>query len=226
MPLLAAAALLPPVVTVADHVVPGAGDHGLALGFVSLVVVALVLLRVGDLLRIARGQAAVVERLADTDPLTGLPNRRAWDAQVARSFVAAHASGAAVAVAIVDLDRFKAFNDAHGHDGGDALLVAAASAWREALPGAFLARWGGEEFTVLLVGASAEEAAVRLHAVHAAVPHGQTCSIGVAQWDGSEVPPAALARADRALYRAKADGRDRTVVDRGRGVHPAVPVAG
>jgi diguanylate cyclase (GGDEF)-like protein len=186
----------------------------LAVG--SVVVLGLLLARVWDLLRVVRTQAAVVERLADTDPLTGLPNRRAWDAQVSRSFVAARNTGAPVSVAIVDLDHFKKYNDAHGHDGGDALLVEAAMAWRAALPGAFIARWGGEEFTVLLVGASAEQAAARLRAVHTSVPADQTCSIGVAQWDGSEVPPAALARADKALYRAKDGGRDRTVVDTGR----------
>jgi diguanylate cyclase (GGDEF)-like protein len=219
LPVLAAAAVLPSVAVVGQVAVNGDGPQRLSLLLLatgSIVVLLLLLARVWDLLRVVRTQAAVVERLADTDPLTGLPNRRAWDAHVARTFVAARTTGAVVSVAIVDLDHFKKFNDTHGHDGGDGLLVAAALAWRSALPDAFLARWGGEEFTVLLVGADAEEAALRLRAVHASVPGAQTCSIGVAQWDGSEVPPAALARADKALYRAKGEGRDRTVVDTGR----------
>ncbi|MBB2901132.1 diguanylate cyclase (GGDEF)-like protein [Kineococcus radiotolerans] len=211
LPLLAAAALAPPVVLVVEHAVLDV-DHGLALGLVAAVVVALVLVRLADLLRVLHGQAEVVAQLAGTDPLTGLPNRRAWDAEVDRVFARAAADpGLAVTVAIVDLDRFKAYNDAHGHDGGDDLLVTAARAWRGVLPGAFLARWGGEEFAVLLPGLDADRAGEVLRAVHAAVPHGQTCSIGVATWDRAEVPPAVLARADAALYRAKRTGRDRTV---------------
>ncbi|WP_432562445.1 GGDEF domain-containing protein [Kineococcus sp. SYSU DK003] len=219
LPVLALAAVLPSAAVVAEVAIAGEGPERLPLLLLatgSVLVLALLLARVGDLLRVVRTQAAVVERLADTDPLTGLPNRRAWDAEVARTFVAARATGAPVQVAIVDLDHFKEFNDTRGHDGGDALLVAAAAAWRAALPGAFIARWGGEEFTVLLLGADAEQAALRLRGVHAGVPDHQTCSIGVAQWNGSEVPPAALARADKALYRAKGEGRDRTVVDDGR----------
>ncbi|PRY14067.1 GGDEF domain-containing protein [Kineococcus rhizosphaerae] len=216
LPLLGTAALLPPLAGVLEHLVPGAGDHGVALGIVTVVVVALVLVRLWDLLRVTRSQAALVERLAETDPLTGLPNRRAWDAEVARVFASARAGGP-VSVAIVDLDHFKAYNDTRGHDGGDDLLVRAARAWTHALPGVFLARWGGEEFTVLLPGVAAHTALGVLRAVHDSVPDGQTCSIGVATWDGAEVPPAVLARADAALYRAKRTGRDRTVVDGG---HP------
>ena len=217
LPLLAAAALLPPAALVVEHLVPQDQDHGLALGLATLVVVALVLVRVADLLRILRGQAVVVARQAGTDPLTGLPNRRAWSAEVDHVF--ARAGGdprTPLTVAIVDLDHFKAYNDAHGHEGGDDFLVAAARAWQRVLPGVFLARWGGEEFTLLLPGLDAAAAVAVLRAVHEAVPHGQTCSIGVATWDRSEVPPAVLARADAALYRAKRTGRDRTVVAGGR----------
>jgi diguanylate cyclase (GGDEF)-like protein len=212
LPLLAVAALLPPVAIVIEHAFHE-GDHALALGFATIIVVGLVLLRVWDLLRIVRGQAAVVERLADTDPLTGLPNRRAWDAEVARTFATGQP---VVTVAIVDLDHFKAFNDTHGHEGGDDLLVAAAHLWGQALPGVFIARWGGEEFTLLLPGVGGSAAIGLLRAVHERVPRGQTCSIGVATWNGAEVPPAVLARADAALYRAKRTGRNRTVLAGGR----------
>jgi diguanylate cyclase (GGDEF)-like protein len=227
LPLLAVAALLPPAALVVEHLVPGGHDRGLALGLVTVVVVALVLVRVGDLLRVLRGQADVVARLAGTDPLTGLPNRRAWDAELDHVFARARCDpGLPVTVAIVDLDRFKAYNDTHGHDGGDDFLVAAARAWQRALPGVFVARWGGEEFTVLLPGLDPDAAVAALRAVHEAVPHGQTCSIGVATWDGAEVPPAVLARADAALYRAKRTGRDRTVCAERRGGDGTLPAAG
>ena len=209
LPVLTGAALLPPAAIVAGELglLP---RHALELTVGSLLVLVLVLLRVWTLLALVRDQAEVVARLADTDPLTGLPNRRCWDAEVARCFAAAHLGGGPVTVAIVDLDHFKAYNDARGHDGGDTLLRDAATAWTRALPDAFVARWGGEEFTVLLPGCDAERALVLLDRVHDAVPDGQTCSIGIAQWDRSEVPPATLTRADRALYRAKAGGRDRS----------------
>jgi len=209
LPVLTGAALLPPGAIVAGElgVLP---QHALELTVGSLLVLVLVLLRVWTLLTLVRHQAEVVARLADTDPLTGLPNRRCWDAEVARCFAAAHREGGPVTVAIVDLDHFKAYNDARGHDGGDTLLQDVAAAWTRVLPGTFVARWGGEEFTVLLPGCDAAQALALLERVHDAVPDGQTCSIGIAQWDRSEVPPATLTRADRALYRAKAHGRDRT----------------
>ncbi len=212
LPVLGVAAVALPLASLADELLDlGGYDHGPWLQAGTVVVVLLVLVRLSGLLRAVQAQRSEVERLAETDPLTGLPNRRAWDATVARAFVAARAAGTPMTVAIVDLDRFKQYNDAHGHDGGDDLLREAARAWTGSLPGAFLARWGGEEFTVLLA-CGAQEAVQRLAAVHRGVPDGQTCSIGVATWDGAEVPMAVLARADQALYRAKRTGRDRTVV--------------
>jgi diguanylate cyclase (GGDEF)-like protein len=163
-----------------------------------------------------------LERGSDTDPLTGLPNRRAWDDEVARVFARAVAEGQGtpITVAIVDLDHFTAFNDTFGHDGGDDLLVSLARRWSQALPGVFLARWGGEEFTLLLPGVGATSVIERLHAVHGSLPRGQTCSIGAATWNGAEVPPAVLARADDALHRAKRSGRNRTVVAGDRDTAP------
>lgn len=72
-----------------------------------------------------------------------------------------------------------------------------------------IARWGGEEFAMALPGSTAGQAAAALDRLRAVVPQGQTCSFGVATWDGSETIQACLARADAALYRAKAAGRDR-----------------
>jgi diguanylate cyclase (GGDEF)-like protein len=86
--------------------------------------------------------------MASTDPLTGLPNRRAWDARVSHALKA----GQRFTVAMLDFDRFKEFNDTHGHPAGDRLLKETAACWREQLrAGDMLARLGGEEFGLLLL---------------------------------------------------------------------------
>lgn len=153
---------------------------------------------------------ARVRELATTDTLTGLPNRRAWDERAVGA--AGRDRRAPTCVAIIDLDRFKAFNDTHGHDGGDELLVAAAKAWAEVIrDDDLLVRWGGEEFALLLPATDAETARIVLERMQAATPLGQTFSAGIAVCgeDGAEGLATALRRADDALYRAKADGRAR-----------------
>jgi diguanylate cyclase (GGDEF)-like protein len=153
---------------------------------------------------------STVASLAASDPLTGLPNRRRWDEEAARMVARAERTGEPLTIALLDLDRFKAYNDAHGHQAGDRMLKEAAAAWREQLrAGDLLARWGGEEFAVALPGATAEQAAPVLERLRAATPDGETTSAGA----GSFTPGASLAelveRADQALYAAKAAGRDR-----------------
>jgi diguanylate cyclase (GGDEF)-like protein len=153
---------------------------------------------------------STVASLAASDPLTGLPNRRRWDEEAARMVARAERTGEPLTIALLDLDRFKAYNDAHGHQAGDRLLKAAAAAWRDQLrAGDLLARWGGEEFAIALPGATAEQAVPVLERLRAATPNGQTASAGA----GSFTPGASLAelveRADQALYTAKAAGRDR-----------------
>ena len=120
--------------------------------------------------------------------------------------------GAPLCVAVFDLDHFKAYNDGHGHPAGDALLAAAATAWRRELrPTDVLARYGGEEFAAVLPACSLADAHVVVERIRAATPHGQTVSAGIAQWNGTEDAPSLVARADAALYAAKAAGRDRAL---------------
>jgi diguanylate cyclase (GGDEF)-like protein len=156
---------------------------------------------------------ARLQSLAETDGLTGLPNRRTWDETIRAAVAAATRSGARLCVAVVDLDHFKRFNDEHGHQAGDRLLKAAAAAWRGALRETdTLARYGGEEFAVALPGCELEEAEVVLERLRRLTPEGLTCSIGLACWDGREADYELVARADAALYDAKRSGRDALVV--------------
>jgi len=151
--------------------------------------------------------------LARTDALTALPNRRAWDEALAAALVRASAGGQALALAIIDLDEFKRFNDRYGHAAGDAMLRRAADAWRSTLRSAdVLARYGGEEFAVLLPGCAISTAVQLLERLRVATPHPQTCSVGVAGWTIGDSPKVLMARADAALYEAKRQGRDRLAV--------------
>lgn len=151
--------------------------------------------------------------LAVRDPLTGVANRRRWDDELARELASARREGTGFCVAVLDLDGFKPYNDARGHQEGDRLLKAAASAWRAELRGTdTIARLGGDEFGVILPGAPAHGHRPVVDRLRAGVPCEQTCSAGIACWNGEEPGGALVARADAALYRAKREGGDRTVV--------------
>jgi diguanylate cyclase (GGDEF)-like protein/PAS domain S-box-containing protein len=153
-----------------------------------------------------------VEALAVTDALTGLPNRRVLDQQLPREFARARRLGSPLCLAIIDLDRFKAFNDANGHLAGDELLREGAIAWDSRLRAEdTIVRFGGEEFLVLMPGAAADDASEILERLRAATPGGQSCLAGLACWDLSESAEDLIGRADAALYRAKEEGRDRLV---------------
>ena len=153
-----------------------------------------------------------LEVAARTDDLTGLLNRRAWDEELGRELSRADRDGGALCVAILDLDRFKDYNDTHGHQGGDRFLKQIAGAWSQTLrAGDILARYGGEEFAVALPGTDLEHAQQMLERLRGCLPQGQTCSAGVCRWDGSESAESLTARADSALYAAKESGRDRIV---------------
>jgi diguanylate cyclase (GGDEF)-like protein len=156
-------------------------------------------------------QLARVRRLAETDPLTGLANRRAWDTVLEHSV--GPSTGGPIHVLMLDLDHFKRFNDLFGHPAGDRLLVGCAEAWDAALRGDDLvARLGGEEFGVLLMGTSPDEAVAVADRMRRLVPRDETVSVGVATWTPGESAADLVARADTALYAAKKAGRDRVVV--------------
>ena len=153
-----------------------------------------------------------VESLASSDALTGLPNRRALDEQLPRELARSRRGGVPLCLAIVDLDRFKAYNDSRGHLAGDQLLRRCAIAWDTTLRASdLLVRFGGEEFLVVLPEAPLDRAEEIVERLRAATPGTQTCSAGVALWDGVESIDELVARADAALYVAKAGGRDRMV---------------
>jgi diguanylate cyclase (GGDEF)-like protein/PAS domain S-box-containing protein len=154
-----------------------------------------------------------VENLARHDALTGLPNRRTLDEQVPREMARARRSDSPFCLAIVDIDRFKAFNDGHGHLAGDDLLRDCALAWDAELRGSdTIVRFGGEEFLVLLPDTDIGQASEIVERLRAATPGGQTCSAGIAAWDFAADLDELILSADRALYVAKEDGRDRLVV--------------
>nr|WP_269328522.1 GGDEF domain-containing protein [Kineosporia babensis] len=198
------------------------GDYSddIYLGIGSLILLALVVARIWDLVRVLHDQHAALARTARTDPLTGVANRRSWDFELARSMAATGAG--TLLVALLDLDHFKKYNDVQGHQGGDDLLREVARAWSLAIgPNGRIARWGGEEFAVALSCPDVESGVRTLDELRAVVPFGQTCSIGVAHWEGTQNAEEILHRADEALYRAKHDGRDRLVLWSAE-VHPAV----
>ncbi len=154
-----------------------------------------------------------MEHLALTDELTGLPNRRAWDQGLRRELARAKRQGDQICVALLDLDHFKAFNDDHGHQAGDAVLRQVAESWSARLrAGDLLARYGGEEFALAVAAWSTEAAVQVIERLREATPGGLTCSAGAAGVKPGETPDEVIGRADKALYEAKRGGRDRTVV--------------
>jgi diguanylate cyclase (GGDEF)-like protein len=159
-------------------------------------------------------RADVIEQLTDealTDPLTRVANRRAWDAELENALSVTQP----VAVAMLDFDHFKEFNDTYGHPAGDRLLQEATEAWRrEMRPRDFLARLGGEEFALLLTGIDVRTAERMVERLRSRMPGDQTCSAGVALRLPGDTPSDLLSRADQALYDAKQGGRDRTVTSR------------
>lgn len=172
-----------------------------------------------------KAMEAELTRLATTDALTGVANRRYFMVQAETELARVQRFGETAAVMMLDLDFFKKINDTYGHAVGDAVLVAFAGLMRHAVRKVdHLGRLGGEEFAILLPGSSLDDAgklAERLGqatAMQAVAAEGHeipvTVSIGIARMLATDSSPdQALARADAALYRAKAAGRNCVMVD-------------
>ena len=162
-----------------------------------------------------------VTRRARTDQLTGLANRRHFDEQIARVLAETDRFGGSASLVVADIDYFKAVNDTHGHDGGDAVLQSVAQAFQDGVRNVdTCARYGGEEIAVLLPQTNMDGArdfaerlrkAIETRVVHyAGRPISVTASFGVATYPDSVATHDALfPTADRALYQAKAEGRNR-----------------
>jgi diguanylate cyclase (GGDEF)-like protein len=175
--------------------------------------------------------AAVMRQLATTDPLTGLANRRHFTTSAEGILARAERTDTPVALILADLDHFKRINDRHGHATGDQVLRAVAEVLKALVrKGDLSARWGGEEFVMLLSGADLTGAtafAERLRGAIAtieAVP-GElvTLSQGIALYRLGDDLDSLLKRADTALYRAKDRGRDRLEVEPCSSDHATAP---
>ncbi len=166
---------------------------------------------------------AQLETLTITDPLTTLANRRGFDHALADNWRKARAAGTPIAVAMIDIDYFKRYNDHYGHPAGDTCLQHVAHALISSTRSTdVVCRYGGEEFATIFPGADTDHAAAAAECARAAVanlaiPHTSTAagivtlSIGVAGTipTSDTTPDALIATADTALYRAKEDGRNR-----------------
>jgi diguanylate cyclase (GGDEF)-like protein len=163
-----------------------------------------------------------LEEMATTDALTGLKNRRKFDSMIELEWRRAIRQKVPLALLMIDADHFKAYNDTFGHQAGDQVLVGVAICITDSVrrAGDCAARYGGEEFAVLLPGLSSTEALAVAETIRLKVelwsdePQGTTVSVGIASLrpaaatDWSEL----LSAADKALYAAKAQGRNRSVV--------------
>lgn len=195
--------LVLPIVLVGGQDYPGAEWRR---AIVTTMVAAMVGITVQRLVAAVRDQSR-------TDPLTGLPNRRTLEERMALEIAAARRSRRPLSLAFIDLDHFKSVNDRDGHAAGDRLITESGEAWRRQLRAAdLLARVGGEEFVALLPDCGSEEAREIGERLRNGTPPRVTSSVGLAVWDGSESAEELLRRADRAMFAAKAAGRDRVVL--------------
>ncbi|KRP72765.1 MULTISPECIES: GGDEF domain-containing protein [Pseudomonas] len=166
-----------------------------------------------------REHLEVQRQKALLDPLTGLPNRAAWSERLDHEVNAWHQQGNSLSLAMLDLDHFKRINDGYGHLAGDKVLKIIANVLSKRLrPSDFIARFGGEEFVLLMPDSTLADALAVAQVMRAAIeacpfhfkgePVTITVSMGVAQFQPGERSDMALKRADEALYRAKAAGRN------------------
>lgn len=204
---------------------------------VGIAALALISALLFALWRSSKKHARHMRMLAETDVLTQVYNRRAFLERLQAEFARAGASGNSSCVAIIDADHFKRINDTRGHQMGDrALKRIAAALGAQLRVGDVIGRIGGEEFALLLVGIDvaegrrvAEQARTRVlhdHETPGGLDFAMTVSVGLAALDTAQMPQAEdwLVVADRALYQAKREGRNRVVVAGDRPMEAAVAV--
>lgn len=196
-----------------EHLLTPSLTQTLYLGANVLVVL---LLAIGAVLMATERLTAELQQLATHDPLTQTLNRRAALDHCTAELQRSQRSGRGMALLLLDIDHFKQINDTRGHLHGDAVLRHFAERARSVLRRTDrLARYGGEEFLVLLPETDLQDALAVAERIHAALATGHPLdcqsSIGLTGWQGAhETLDAMLARADRALYQAKTEGRNRT----------------
>lgn len=173
--------------------------------------------------RTSRQSERDLRNLASTDLLTSLRNRRSVTDEALMLAAERKSSGRQLAVILVDLDHFKQLNDRYGHGFGDQVLADTARLMNRTMrPGDSLARWGGEEFLILLTDADLDRAICVAERVretlskqtfhHDGHPLSITATLGVTEWRTDEAFEICVSRADEALYRGKQNGRDRVEV--------------
>jgi diguanylate cyclase (GGDEF)-like protein len=165
----------------------------------------------------ALATARRAQELANTDPLTGLANRRYAMTEIDRAIMLARKHKTALSLIVLDLDHFKAVNDTHGHVAGDRVLSKVARLAQLVVPdGGMAARFGGEEFVILLPDGGPHEACAFAEKLRWTIESGSavenvpgvTASIGYASFEASDTSLTLFARADAALYEAKTAGRN------------------
>ncbi len=162
-------------------------------------------------------------RQAITDVLTGIPNRLAYEQRIELEYLRWKRTPAPLCIAAWDIDRFKTINDTYGHSGGDKVLHVVGQFFVKNIRRTdFVARFGGEEFVIVLTGASIEQALKLAEGLRLSIEslgfhfHGQpvkiSMSCGVAEFRDGDKPETVFERADKALYKAKQEGRNRCAI--------------
>jgi len=195
--------------------------HGVNLAFAVVANVTAVMLLMGILLAHRDQAARALERLATLDDLTGVFNRRAWLARAHTEMAVSLRYGHPVAVVMIDLDHFKQINDSRGHEAGDGALQFVAKALQASVRvGDLVGRYGGEEFCVLMSHADTGAAGTFDQRMREQLANSTSSSLGfkvdysagiAVRISGNDTLQAMLRRADATLYRAKAQGRSRTL---------------
>lgn len=229
---LSVAVSIPAMVTPSESRLHGFSTLGLTvISMGSIIAVLFFLTRMKDQLRRSELAADRMKLLADTDPLTEILNRRGMKALMEQEIRRAAQEGTPLSLIVFDLDNFKAINDAYGHDVGDDVLITVAGLIKPHLRATdCFARWGGEEFAILVPGAPLDRTHLLADRLRTILQEHDSnagwklsASFGVSTYIEHDTMTTLAKRADVALYRAKRDGKNRTEI--GQAFEPAVAAA-